>query len=359
MTSEASQRTPARRPLTFIVGTGRTGSTALTQILHQHPDVLSLSELTRVIGHRGFPPGALSGEQFWRLLAEPHQVCDAMIRSGIPAPEFCYLDHPTETARFGADRGGIPAISLMTLPRLTSDPDGLYDRLASAVSGWPVQDAASHHLRLHDTLCDWLNRKVVVERSGYSLGAVPMLRAFFPHARFVHMYRAGPDCALSMSRSPIFRVLLLLLEVVDLTSARDLDSLENLSAADLVAVPAHLVGLLADRFDPRIVMDLDVPVSRFGALWSRLILEGLTNLAVVPTEQRANLSYEALLDDPGRELSRLAEFIGVPASEDWLHHGRSFLDPGRRGASARLAAAELADLRQACGPALDELRSAA
>ena len=358
MTGEGWQP-PARRPLTFIVGTGRTGSTALTQILHEHPDVLSLSELTRVIGRRGFPSGTLSGEQFWRLLAEPHQVCDAMIRSGVPAPEFCYLERPAGSARFGVDRGGIPAVSLMTLPRLTSDPDGLYDRLAATVSGWPVQDPASHHLQLHDTLCNWLGRKVVVERSGYSLGAVPMLRSFFPHARFVHMYRDGPDCAVSMSRSPIFRVLLLLTEVVDLTSVQDLDDLENLSAADLLAVPAHLVGLLADRFDPRIVTDLDVPVSRFGAWWSRLVLDGLANLAAIPAQQRANLSYEVLVDEPERELSRLAEFVGALPRENWLRLGCSFLDPGRRGAAARLGAAELADLRHACAPGVAALRSAA
>jgi hypothetical protein len=46
---------------------------------------------------------------------------------------------------------------------------------------------------------------VVVERSAASLNMVGALRGQFPAARFVHLYRDGPDCALSMSRHPVFR----------------------------------------------------------------------------------------------------------------------------------------------------------
>ncbi|MFI6005743.1 sulfotransferase [Streptomyces sp. NPDC051366] len=57
------------RALTFIVGTGRSGSTALSGILNVHPDVLSLNELLSSVQSRGFHEGLLGGAEFWRLAA--------------------------------------------------------------------------------------------------------------------------------------------------------------------------------------------------------------------------------------------------------------------------------------------------
>jgi len=58
-----------------------------------------------------------------------------------------------------------------------------------------------------DRLAALLGRHVVVERSGGSLPVTGLLRRHFPDARFVHMCRDGPDCALSMSRFPPSRIM--------------------------------------------------------------------------------------------------------------------------------------------------------
>ena len=63
--------------LTFVVGTGRCGSTMLSAILREHPDVLSMSEFfgtVRAAAQAGTGTGCsscLDGRDLWQLLASP------------------------------------------------------------------------------------------------------------------------------------------------------------------------------------------------------------------------------------------------------------------------------------------------
>ncbi|MGY1452374.1 sulfotransferase [Streptomyces sp. SS8] len=332
------------RPLTFVVGTGRSGSTALSRVLNLHRDVLSLNELLASVGSEGMPEEVLEGAEFWRLLAEPNPTFDKMIRSGAPIPEFLY---PRRPGRFSADTTGIPRLSLMVLPHLTDDPDDLLDELAPQVRAWPRRPVEEQYRELFGLLCVRFGRRAVVERSGFSVRWVPRLRAGFPEAGFVHLHRDGPDCALSMSRHTGFRMISMLEEMYALL---DLELGDELTPEHVRELPPDLAGLLEDPFDPRLVSDRVMPVARFGELWSRLVTECLEHLARVPEAARTSLSYEDLLDAPERELSRLAEFAGVTPDGEWLAAGRSMLDAGRRGASLRLPPDELEALREACEP---------
>ncbi|MEE1942693.1 sulfotransferase [Streptomyces sp. TRM 70361] len=330
--------------MTFVVGTGRSGSTALSRVLNRHPDVLSLNELLASIGLGGMPEGELTGEEFWRLLADPNPTFDRMIRSGAAIPEFLY---PRSPGRFSAEAGGIPALCLMVLPHLTDDPDGLLDELALHVPAWPRRPAEDQYRALFGLLADRFGRRAVVERSGFSVRWVPRLRTGFPEAGLVHLYRGGPDCALSMSRHTGFRLITLLGEIY---AALGLEFGAELTEEHARSLPPDLGGLLADPFDARLVFDRAIPVSVFGALWSRLVTECLAELEKVPETSRMALSYENLLDAPEKELSRLAAFAGVAPGPEWLAAGRALLDPGRRGAALRLPPGELNALREACEP---------
>lgn len=339
------------RRVTFVVGTGRAGSTAVSRLLHAHPDVLSLSELWFSVGPRGLPAGELDGARFWRLLSRPRPGLDAAIRSGAYAPELLYprLGH----GRFSAETG-IPALCLTPLPALTGDPDGLHDELAAEVPGWPARTAAAHWAALFDRLCDRFGRTVVVERSGYSLRLVPALRAAFPAARFVHLHRHGPDCALSMSRHPGFRMITLLLEMCERVGVAGIEELTPAHAAQL---PPDLAALLTDRYDPALVLDRPLPLTRFGRLWSDTILTGLAHLSEVPPAQRTDLRYESLLADPHTELTRLAEVIGVPPHPSWLREATALLDPSRSGTTTTLSPDDRAALLTACQPGMTALES--
>ncbi|MFI6289201.1 sulfotransferase [Streptomyces sp. NPDC051018] len=332
------------RSLTFVVGTGRSGSTALSQIVNRHPDVLSLNELLASVGRAGLPPERLDGGRFWQLLARPNPLFDTMIRSGLPLPEFLY---PLRPGRFSAGTTGIPALCLTVLPHLTDAPDALFDDLGNEVTRWPMRTAAGHYEALFDTLCTRFGRSAVVERSGYSTHWVPRLRAAFPRAKFVHLFRDGPDCALSMSRHTGFRLILLLREIIARTGVADPAALTE---DDVRSLPPELSGLLGDPIDPALVHGRELPIGDFGALWSQLVVEGVELLGAVPPDRRTTLAYEHLLDRPRDELARLAEFIGVAPDPGWLDTGCALLDGTRRGASRRLSPEHLAVLEDRCAP---------
>ncbi|MEU3459527.1 sulfotransferase [Streptomyces sp. NPDC006733] len=330
------------RQLTFVVGTGRTGSTALSGLLHAHPDVLSLNEYLASVGSAALADGSLDGRAFWQLLAAPNPTFETMIRSGYPMPEFLYTRRP---GRFATATTGIPALSLMVLPHLTDDPDALFDALAAQVTGWPARTATQHHHALFDALCARFARSAVVERSGYSGHRIPRLRAAFPQARFVHLSRNGPDCALSMSRHPGYRLIFLQREIL---ARAGVAHPAELTPDHVRSLPPELSALLADRFDAALVRDRALPTPAFGALWSELVAEAAGLLCEVPAALRTTLTYEDLLDDPRRELTRLAAFVGVDARPGWLEAAARTLDPGRAGASSGLPAAELSALRAQC-----------
>lgn len=337
--------------LTFVVGTGRCGSTAVSTILNSHPAILSLNELLTSIGVQGIPDAELTGREFWQLIAAPNTVFDAMIRGDVGLPEFLY---PRNPGRFSAEVTGIPAISLMVLPHLTADPDGLFDELSEVVARWPRRLTSQHYEALFQWLRSRFGRSVTVERSGYSLHWIPVLRRRFPQAKFVHLFRNGPDCAVSMSQHPGLRVILLRHRIMDSLGIR---SLTELTPEDKASLPPELAGILADRFDASTVWQ-PIPLEDFGGLWSRLVQEGLDHLAKVPADSRMSLSYEALCSDLDGELRRLADFLGVSHSPSWLASARSMFDLNRQGASARLPAAELATLRQRCAPGTGALEEA-
>ncbi len=332
------------RNLTFVIGTGRSGSTALSRILNGHPDVLSLNEYMASVGDAAFPEGVLSGEEFWETLFRPTPYFAGMLRSGVPMPEFLYTRTPG--GQYAPETTGIPALSLMVLPHLTDDPDGLLDEVRAAVVEWPVRAAAAHHEALFDFLAARFGRSAVVERSGYSTGWAPRLRAAFPYAKFVHLFRNGPDCALSMSRHPGYRVITLMREIAERTGV---ESLGDLTEEQVRSLPPDLAPLLGERFDPALVRDRAFPVRPFGDLWSELVLDGVRFLDDLPTGRRMTLAYEDLLDAPHDELTRLAAFVGVEPDPRWLADASTRLDHGRRGSARKqLPPTEYDALREAC-----------
>ena len=160
--------------LTFVVGTGRCGSTMLSAILREHPDVLSMSEFfgtlrTAMSGAAfpagemsgaAFPAGELDGRELWQVLARPFPMLDEMISSGLRIAE---LGYPLGRGRFTL-AAGVPLICHYVLPMLTSDPDALYDTLAAQVPSWPRRPAAAQCEAFFGYLAGLLGRPVEVGR---------------------------------------------------------------------------------------------------------------------------------------------------------------------------------------------------
>jgi len=327
--------------LTFVVGAGRCGSTLLSRMLQAHPEVLSISELFSSVPAQSLLAGDLDGQEFWALLADPDPGLDAMTLSGINPSEFIY---PYATGRFNA-RDGVPAICNMVLPMLSDDPDALYDELAAEVPAWPVRPIADQYRALFGWLAIRGGRATVVERSGASLALLPHLRAAFPEARFVYLFRDGVDSALSMSKHVGFRLMLLAREAARIAGVR---TPSEISSQQSQLIPTRLRRTLTPPFDPGLVMGQALSLTAFGAMWSEMTCQGVDELSKLPPNCWTTLRYEDLVRDPAAELTRLARFLGTTADRAWFDRAAGGVDASRTSASSRLAPRMLTTLRRAC-----------
>ena len=336
------------KQMTFVVGTGRCGSTALSRVMHQHPDILSLNEFWSAIGSSRLQAaaGPMDGPKFLHVLAEPRPGLDALIRSEVDVPEFGY---PAVGGRYSPETG-IPAICLLPLPALTSDPDALFDELSAEIVRWPERSSTEQWMALFDWLRRRFGKKVAVERSGFSLRLVLILIAAFPNAKFIHLHRDGPSCAMSMSRHYAFRMLALQMEICDLVGLpRNMH--EELTEEHAAQLPPHLAPLLSNKYDPEL-LNRPLEPARFGRIWSDSIVQGVSDLAPVATENRMNMSYEQLLADPHQELTRLADFLGVEPTSSWLTAAADGLHPPGSKADNGCPPEDLESLLDACAPGM-------
>jgi hypothetical protein len=215
-----------------------------------------------------------------------------------------------------------------------------------------VRSTADQILALFDYLAGLHGRGVAVERTAGSLLFAERLYRMFEHARFVHFYRYGPDCALSMSTHPAARPMALMEQAGLLGRSRQ-------GGAARTAAPPELMDLLTPPVVMRRVMAYPAPpLAVFGRLWSRMIIAGLAALHKLPSGSWMPMKYEDVLGDPRHELSRLAEFIGSEPSPAWLEASARMVDVRRRGRAAKLGPAAHESLLAACEPGLQALNNA-
>ncbi|GAB3971924.1 sulfotransferase [Actinoallomurus acanthiterrae] len=318
----------------------------MTRLLSEHPDVLGLSEFFVSLGPSAFPEGALDGSAFWKILSRPHPVASLLRKNGVSTPE----SRPNLHGRLPG--GDVPAISMEALPRLTDAPDLLYDRLESEVPRWERASAAEHYLHLFAWLCDRLGRRTVVERSGSGLEILPQLLRCFPKARFVHLHRTGPDCALSMSRHPAFRLAVITDRMREHLGE---DPYHEPSERHFRALPDDLRRFLPKTFDAAALGEERIPLADFGRLWSERILNSMPYLASLPSHRLLRMSYEDLLAEPESELLKFARFAELPHPENWARTVSGQVDGARAGGSRGLPESERAELVRSCEPGMRAL----
>jgi hypothetical protein len=316
-------------------------------MLNLHPEALSLSEFFVVILPDAFRPEPMDGREFWDLLSTPKKRWTLMLRFDIGIEEVLY--RPGPPARFTLETG-VPPILLMPLPHLTENPDELFDELAAWVPGLDRQPVAAHYRTLFDWLCQRFGRRLWVERSGSSLGWTEALVSRFPGARFIHMYRDGRDCAISMSRHNAFKLTTVSQQLFKRIGVDPFTS----DDPPVVPPPPALRPFMPDTFDREKYERLEVPYERTGDAWSKMVLHGTEVLDRLPPERVAELRFETLAAHPERELRRIARFMGISEDEEWLARAGSLVEP-RPPRWPGLPPAQLRRLIEACAPGMERL----
>jgi len=311
--------TSPQTPL-FIVSTGRSGSTMLSDLLSLHPDILSLSELFNALHPLGFQKDPVDGPAFWSALSEPrprHTAWLRLLERGLVIDEFRY---PVAAALRFRDTG-IPPLLAMTLPTLTPDPDALHEALRVFVQSLPEDRVHRQYLRVFEWLCTRLGRRIWCERSGASLGLVQPLSHYFPGAKFIHVFRDGREFAVSASRFPLMRM-----GMISAMFKRRFGSAPYLSPIYEAPenLPAAWRGLVPESFDIDVFQNFALPLEPIGAAWSEMIAVGLGMLQKLPPEQVLHVRYESILDAPHTELQRIVRFMNPDLDDpQWLAQAAS------------------------------------
>lgn len=336
-------------PPVFIVGTGRCGSTLLSDIVRIHPEWLSLSELFVGIAPDCFATDQLSGAAFWAQLTTPQCATSTLLRFRLEPSEFLYpVDRPD--SRYSRDVG-VPPIATVCLPHLVDRPDDLLDELAAVIAPRPVGAVADHFLVLFDVLRNRFGKRLVVERSGASLSFVSQLIRQFTEARFVHVYRRGDTTARSMQRHAAFRIMFLR---ADLRRALGHDPYTRELAEDATRLGDPLRSLLPSHFAPDTFRDHEIREASFGAYWSLATVRGLRALRTLPKDRVLHLSYDQIVAEPDPAIRALQQFLGAAGDSDasWPAAARRLIRPRQPETSTPSP-----QLARACRPGTEALKA--
>ena len=341
---------------TFIVGTGRCGSTLLSNLICRHPKIASLSEFFSLASDMGgrfkeiFPKEPISGPDFWALFGEVYGRTDLMIKHDVAMPEIIY-PWTQEGVRFTAETG-VPLISQTTLPHLTEDFDALYDEVAAFTKALPTAPVGEQYTALFEWLQARFEADVWIERSGGIFNVMQDVHETFPEARYIHIVRDGRNTALSMNGHRGFRLFVLGQFLAD---SLKVDPYYDDNRDKLRRVPKRYRVYLPETFDAQAFDAHRFPLSMMGNLWSGQVKMGLKTLDLVPAERLLTIRYEDLLEDPRVQLTRLTDFLGADFGDAaWLEDCASVVR-SPRSAWEKLSDEEQATLLRACRPGFEAL----
>ncbi|MEE8581326.1 MAG: sulfotransferase [Myxococcota bacterium] len=321
----------------FIVGTGRCGSTLLSRMMAEHPAVLSLFEFFNGLDFaRRFSREPVVGKDFAALIAAEQPVVSAVLRRGYAVAEICY---PFGSRSRYQREDPLPWILVGMLPRLSDDPDALFDEVMAFASDLPPQEMVQHHRALFDWLVKRLDRECWIERSGSSVDYLATLHEFFPTARFCHLHRDGREVALSMRDHHAYR-----LPISMLYQAQGDAGVPtvNFATIDFGAPP--------DPADPiSKILASRPPVEVFGRYWSDQLAHGFAAMPALAADQLLHVAFEELITEPRQVLRQIGEFFELdPGRNGWIDRAAGLVRRIPPTRFDKLSAPEQASLSQAC-----------
>jgi hypothetical protein len=321
----------------FIVGTGRCGSTLLSRMLAENPAVLSVFEFFNGLDvQRRFRPEPVPGAELADLISAEQPFLTAVMRRGYEVPEVIYPFG--EGARYR--RGDpLPWALVGMLPRLSPDPDRLYDEVIAFARALPSQPLAAHYHALFDWLAARLGRGFWIERSGSSIDYLGALVDLFPAARFVHIHRDGPEAALSMREHHAYRLPISVMYDVPVDGGERVSQLGPLALHEAPRADDAISRILASR----------PPAEFFGRYWTDQLVRGFGALPRIHADRYLAVRFEDLIDKPREVLAAIGDFFAFGADRDgWTARAAGLVRSAPPARFGSLAADERAALAQAC-----------
>jgi putative sulfotransferase len=286
------------------------------------------------------------------MLSTPSRADEAGLKCHIKIEEMLY---PAFEPAPGANRfnwtTGVPPLLQITIPHLTQQPDDLYAALEEITPKQPPRLLSAHLRWLFGVLAGDKPAQVVVERSGGSLAHAAELLGLFPQARVVHLFRDGRECAVSMSQHPRFKIAAIRAAMrarlgYDPYQGAGAPSRDSGRAASLGSRNDEaLEALTPDRVTGARFEQFDVPLRRYGVMWSKMIADGM---AALPDKSRLlTLDYADLVTHPREAIGRLTEFLEVETTPGWENRMAAQIRPGR-DVRREVGEQEWAELSRAC-----------
>jgi hypothetical protein len=305
----------------FVVGTGRCGSTLLSNMFRQNENMLSISEFfafTTDLGtliHKSFPKGEVSAAYFWEVIGSPHAKQNLMLREGIAIKEVLY--EVTEHSEFNLETG-VPAIMQTTLPHMSDGADDLYYELKEYVLSLSNNSISDFYSLVFEWLKERMDRNIWIERTGGSLRIVHRLYEMFPDAKFIHIVRDGKSCAMSMEKHYGFKMVMIVYQLMEILGVDPFEDSNRDWEGDL---PDDIASLLPENFDVKQFKEYEVSPSLYGHYWSGEIIQGLKEMEGIPEDQKLTIKYEDLLTQPDSAMRKIAAFIGEElTSGPWIEN---------------------------------------
>jgi hypothetical protein len=322
----------------FVVCTGRCGSTLLSRMLAESPEVASLFEFFNGLEMgRRFGDEPADGEEFAGLISQKHPFVTMVLSRGYEVPEIIY---PFSSGSRFQKGDGLPWIAVSALPRLSDDPDRLYDETLAFAKGMPKRHLREQYRALFDWWTERTGRRVWIERSGSSFDYLESLERFFPRARFLHIHRDGRESALSMRDHHAFRLAVSLMAQHQ-TQGKTIAELGALETGQAVDDTDPISRLLEGRPD----------AVHFGRFWSGQVLRGYRGVRLLDSAQYAELRFEDLLAEPGEELARIARFFELdPDADRWRDRAAALIGKVPALRHEALPPDERQRLEDACAP---------
>lgn len=287
-------------PARFVVGTGRCGSTLLSRMLAMHENVLNVFELFSGLDTSfRFTDRPVPGPELARHLRLDHPMLTMVMRRGGEVPEVVYpFGQPGARHVLGDP---VPWALAIAIPRVSRDPDALFDALLARVEAAPTQPLARHYREIFEWLAERCGKTCWIERSGTSIDYLADLARLFPDARFVHIHRDGREAALSMREYAVLRVAVAVMNGLAGDIEYTHEALYRLEREDGAAIDR----LLATRS----------PIELYGRYWSDQIENGERARKLLSPDVFLDVRFEDLVTKPVEVLTRIAEFFELPRDD--------------------------------------------